>query len=239
MSKCWLVAAVWMALGAAGCRKDPKSIQAEQLAALDNAYQSGVLTKSEYDAKRAALMGTPAQSSAAPPRQNPAPTNPTPSPAPVQTAPQVQPPATPPAHPPAVPAPQPPSEAAESEPAPLAGCADAIYRSGKEKGIRERFYPAPVDVVKRAAELSLKALDFSIQSSSGNEIDAQRRHHLSAIVGGGSERLILHFQPVRQGGAFGTLVSGETRKGFVGRVTQHSWTNALLAQIACYLRPGR
>ncbi len=31
--------------------------QAEQLAALDSAYQSGVLTKEEYDAKKAALMG--------------------------------------------------------------------------------------------------------------------------------------------------------------------------------------
>jgi hypothetical protein len=34
-------------------------------------------------------------------------------------------------------------------------------------------------------------------------------------------------------------VTGETNKSFIGRLTQKSWTSAVLAQIACSLGGGR
>ena len=40
-----------------GCLAGSGLSQAEQIAALDSAYQSGVLTKEEYDAKKAAIVG--------------------------------------------------------------------------------------------------------------------------------------------------------------------------------------
>jgi hypothetical protein len=273
-------------VASAACRKDNK---AEQLAALENAYRSGVLTQGEYDAKRLALMGPPPAPAApvtpqpvanpVPPPQNPPsdtaaaparavealpapsrlPAPPPRQPAPVVTrsqaatgaAPVTQPPAAPPAHEPELPAveklpavetrPAPQTSAGESEPepAPLPGCEDAEYRSGKVKGARQRFYPAPVDSVKRAAGAALRSLDFNIHRDAGNEMEASKRRHISAIVGAGGERLILHFDKARQGNQAGTLVTGETRKSFVGRMAQKSWTNAVLAQIACHLREGR
>ena len=73
MKNAWLMAVVALLVwNAAGCKKENK---AEQLAALDNAYQSGVLTKGEYDAKRLALLGPPPAPAAAPvtpPRSIPA-----------------------------------------------------------------------------------------------------------------------------------------------------------------------
>jgi hypothetical protein len=266
---------VVLVVSAAACRKENK---AEQLAALENAYRSGVLTQAEYDAKRLALVGPPSAALAAPakppvanpvtPRNPPsgtaaAPagviaTNPVPSgpaapiaprPQAAPAAPPVTPPRTAPA--PATPARQPELPAAqtgpapqtsagepEPEPEPLPGCEDAEYRSGKVKGARQRFYPAPVDSVRRAAGEALRSLDFNIHTNTRNEMEASKRRHISAIVGAGGERLILHFQKAQQGGQAGTLVTGETRKSFVGRVAQKSWTNAVLAQIACHLREG-
>ncbi len=160
-------------------------------------------------------------------------------------APVTQPPAAPPAREPELPAvetrPAPQASAGESEPepAPLPGCEDAEYKSGKVKGAQQRFYPAPVDSVKRAAGAALRSLDFNIHRDAGNEMEASKRRHMSAIVGAGGERLILHFAKAQQGNQAGTLVTGETRKSFVGRVAQKSWTNAVLAQIACHLRERR
>src|SRR5262245_6138750 len=51
----WLAGVVVsLAVAGAACGRDKK---ADQLAALEEAYRSGVVTKSEYDAKRAALSG--------------------------------------------------------------------------------------------------------------------------------------------------------------------------------------
>jgi hypothetical protein len=266
---------VVLVVSAAACRKENK---AEQLAALENAYRSGVLTQAEYDAKRLALVGPPpaalAAPVAAPPAANPVtPQNPpsgtpaapagavagNPAPsglaAPVPARPQTAaaaPPVTPPraapvpatsAREPELPAaqtrPAPPTSASEPEPEPLPGCEDAEYSSGNVKGARQRFYPAPMDSVKRAAAEALRSLDFNIHTNAGNEMEASKRRHISAIVGAGGERLILHFQKAQQGSQTGTLVTGETRKSLVGRMAQKSWTNAVLAQIACHLREGR
>src|ERR1039457_878545 len=97
MKNTWLMAVVaWLVLSAAACKKEN---QAEQLAALDGAYQAGVLSKAEYDAKRLALMGpppaapvtpAPATNPAAPPQAAPSPVPR--KPAPVVTQPQAAPP---------------------------------------------------------------------------------------------------------------------------------------------------
>ena len=127
---------------------------------------------------------------------------------------------------------------AEEEPAPLAGCEDAEYKSGKEKGPQERFFPAPPARVKRAAASALQNLDFTIHKNAATEIDASKRRHIGVLVGKGGERVILHFEESERGGQRGTLVTGETKKAFVGRLAQKSWTNAVLAQTACMLREG-
>ena len=79
----------------------------------------------------------------------------------------------------------------------------------------------------------------TIHRDSGHEMEASKRKHLSAVVGAGGERLILHFASSRKGGRGGTQVTGETKKSIVGRLSQKSWTAAVLAQIACNLRSGR
>ena len=48
--------------------------------------------------------------------------------------------------------------------------------------------------------------------------------------------MILTFQKTERAGHSGTHVIGQTKKSFVGRVTQKTWTDAVLAQIACKLR---
>ena len=267
MKNTWVMAvAALLVLSTAACKKANRG---EQLAALDSAYQSGVLSKSEYDAKKLALMGpapapptatappAPAPPDAAAPSVTPAPPPNAPSktpPVPVRAravpkAP-VPPPAVPPARPPVAataaqpqPIAQPPATpdrpAAETELGPLAGCEGAEYQSGDVKGARRRFYVAPIDAVKRAAATALSSLDFDIHKNAGNEIEASKRKHISAIVGAGGERLLLHFEKSQQGSLAGTLVIAETRKSFVGRVSQKSWTNAVLTQIACHLRAPR
>jgi len=134
-------------------------------------------------------------------------------------------------------APKAPDTSAE-EPAPSAGCEDAEYKAGKEKGPQERFFPAAVPRVRRAAAAALKSLDFNIHKDAGNQIEATRKRHLGVVVGKGGERVILNFHESQRGGQPGTLVTGQTKKAFVGRLGQKSWTNAVLAQTACVLREG-
>ena len=285
--------AVALTLSAAACHKDNKEAQ---LKALDSAYKSGVFTKEEYDAKKQALMGTPAAAPAAPapapaappdasalaaevlPSAAPAPSSApaqgwdvgsssaapqapappaqtapaarqpaqtraaVPSPAPAARVPAAPPPrpsppqAVPPQAAPAQAAPAPAAEAEEPEPTPLAGCQDAESKAGGPKGVQERFFPASEEAVRRAASVALTGLDFTIHRDSGHEMEASKRRHLSAVIGAGGERLILHFSQVRRGGQSGTWVTGETKKSIVGRLAQKSWTSAVLAQIACNLR---
>jgi hypothetical protein len=120
-------------------------------------------------------------------------------------------------------------------PPPLAGCEDVQHDTGNVKGAQERFYAASMEAVKKAARDALQSLDFNIHRDSGNEIEASKRRHLGAIVGAGGERVILRFEKSRQGGQTGTMVTGETKKSFVGRLAQKSWTGAVLAQIVCHL----
>jgi hypothetical protein len=265
------VAAVLLAV--VGCKHTDK---AEQLAALDNAYQSGLLTRDEYEAKRLALTGgatgtTPPAATS--PSATPVPSAPAPSvvaapagtppPVAVHSSSPVAHPASKPHHAPAQqPAPQPrhvvapqvassqppappanvssdpPStdNAKAREPAPLAGCEDMDYKSGGTKGAEERFFAAAPDMVRGAALSALDSLDFNIQKNSNEEIEASKKRHVGVIVGAGGERVILTFHEAERGGKSGTSVVGKTKKSFVGHVAQRTWTDAVLAQIACRLR---
>lgn len=233
-------------LATTACNRTNKS---EQLAALDSAYQSGLLTKDEYDAKRLALtarapapvatqapaptpapVASPAPAAAPPPKVIPPPAQP----APISPPPRASTPL------PVSAAPRGDAAAKEPEPAPLAACDDAEYRSGGQKGAEDRFFAAPPEVVRHAAVSVLGSLDFTIHKNSSNEIEASKKRHIGAIVGAGGERVILTFRKTERGGQSGTRVRGETRKSFVGRVTQKTWTDAVLSQIACKLsEPSR
>jgi hypothetical protein len=223
-----LAAAAWLVIGIAGCHRNDK---AEKLAALESAYHSGVFTKEEYNAKKAGLLGTPVAvpspvaSSPAAPTTVPSPTPAAPTPVATPTVPVASPP----------PARKANTET-QPEPAPAAGCEDSESNAGKEKGVQERFYPAPIEAVKKATQAVLQNLDFAIHLDTSHDIEASKRRHISAIVGAGGERLLLHFEKARRGNQTGTLVKGETRKQLVGRIAQKSWTNAVLAQIGCQLR---
>lgn len=160
-----------------------------------------------------------ATASAPPAQPGRPPTEPEPAPA------AKLPPAPPPSH----------AEKAEPEPAPKAGCEDAEFKAGKEKGVQKRFFPQSIETVRKAAEAALKNLDFNIDKDSGNDLEATRRRHIGRLIGAGGERLLLHFEKSQKDNRTGTLVTGETRKRFVGRIVQKSWTNATLAQIACQL----
>jgi hypothetical protein len=245
-------------LAATACHRTAKT---EQLAALDSAYQSGLLTKDEYDAKKIALIGTsPAPVAALTPVS---PVVPAAAPAPAAVPNSAPPPLPPKEVSPAVPAL--PAKAAasaasstpssspnvprvapseiprsktipkEPEPAPLAGCEDAEYKSGGQKGAQERFFAATPEAVRRAAVSALDSLDFNIHKNSNNEIEASKKRHIGVVVGAGGERVILTLRKAESGGRSGTRVIGETKKNFVGHVTQRTWTDAVLAQIGCKL----
>jgi hypothetical protein len=254
-----LFAVMLLALTTACHKKDSK---AAQLEALDEAYKSGVFTKEEYDARKQALTGTPAPSPTPPPLPATASTPPadaaqpaalpppdaTPAPAAVPA------PATPrraaasaPAPAQALPPPAPagaapsypPSAAAtpaEPEPAPLASCRDTEWRAGGPNGKQERFFVVSEDAVRRAAIQAFANLEFVIHDSTAHDMEAGKKGRLNTVVGGGTEKVVLHFSSARRNGQVGTRVVGETKRGFMGRVTQKSWTTAVLAQIACNLQ---
>ena len=276
MKNTWLMAVVVSLLAsAAACHRTNKG---EQLAALESAYQSGVLSKKEYEAKKSALLGPSAPppgpaaapvtppaappshaspqpavpESAAPVTLEPAPPPPskrTPAPPPARpvAATRVTPPAVPP--PPAFPQPAVPESAASATPEPAppparpaaaarvqpapSGCEDAEYKPGKEKGVQEHFFPAPLETVKKAAAGAFTNLEFIIHKDANNEMEASKKRHLGIL--GGGERVTLIFERAQRGGQTGTRVSGETRKNKVARIAQKSWTNAVFAQIACKL----
>ena len=217
-------------LAPVACNRANKTDKAEQRAAIDDAYQSGLLTKDEYEAKKLALapVPVPAQPSPSNAVTNPTPVTATAPPAPAKTTeplPQTAPPSQPGG-----------DNTKEPEPAPLRGCEAPEFKSGGRKGIEEHFFAAPPDVVRHAAVSALDSLDFIIHKNSSKEIDAAKKRHIGVIVGAGGERVILTFGQADRGGQSGTRVIGETRKSFVGRVAQKTWTDAVLAQMDCLLR---
>jgi len=59
------------------------------------------------------------------------------------------------------------------------------------------------------------------------------------VVGSGGETLVVQFKETEEGGAKGTRVIAETKKGLVGRVGQKSWTNAVLDQAERILKEAK
>lgn len=266
------VTAAFLAVGA--CNRSSKS---DPRAALDDAFRAGLLTKDEYDAKRADNIAASAASASATAAAvakapaaiatNAAPTAPaTPAPAANASAPASAPPAPGPQAVSSTPksvsnAPQ-PNAAAEDKiaaapakekileaapgitqskepaPAPLKGCEDDEFKSGGQKS-ESRFFAASPEAVHRAAVSALESMDFNIRKNTGKEIEANRKRHIGVIVGAGGERVTLTFRKQERNGQSGTSVTGETRKSFVGRLAQRTWTDAVLAQMACKLRDGR
>jgi hypothetical protein len=121
------------------------------------------------------------------------------------------------------------------QPAPLPGCESKEIKAGKEKGEQQRFFPAPFATVKEAAISALTALEFEVKNDKGQEIEAHKKRHVGVFVGSGGEKVVLRFEEAEEGGQKGTRVTGETKKGFVGRAGEKSWTNAVLDQTGCML----
>jgi hypothetical protein len=226
----------------------------EQLAALDEAYQANLLTKDEYDAKKLAITGVSpflAPASASAPAADSSESS---TPLVLASQPKAQKASSPPrgqalasatgisatsSAPPVAVSPKesapPPINLHSNEPAPLAGCADAEYKSGGQKGTEERFFAASPDTVRNAALSALDSLDFNIHKKSNKEIEASKKRHLGAIVGAGGELVVLTFEPSKRGDTSGTRVTGRTKKHIVGYMAQRTWTDAVLAEMACKL----
>jgi len=236
------IAAVLL-VGGVACNRARKS---GPEAALDRAYQSGILSGSEYEAKKAALLA-PAAPPVSVPVAAPAPSAtamPAPDPVPAQANPPAHPPAaTKPAvvaarvNRPAEPAAQPVAvpEPAIDTPAPPAACADTEVRPGKEKGKQERFYPMPPSKVRAALLKALSGLEFNIHTASDTQIEASKKRHIGVAVGHGGEKMTLLLEEATESNRRGTRVIGETKKSFVMRVGQKSWTNVVLDQTGCML----
>ena len=123
----------------------------------------------------------------------------------------------------------------EPAPAPLKGCEDEEFKSGGQKS-ESRFFAASPEAVHRAAVSALESMDFNIRKNTGKEIEANKKRHIGVIVGAGGERVTLTFHKQERNGQNGTSVTGETHKSFVGKLAQRTWTDAVLAQMACKLR---
>jgi hypothetical protein len=126
-------------------------------------------------------------------------------------------------------------EKQSKEPATLAGCEDQI-RSGGQKGKQERFYPFALPKVKEAAVEALHSLEFEVKKDTNDSLEAQKARHMGVFVGSGGEKVRLDFKEDEQNGQKGTMVTGETKKGFVGGAGQKTWTGAVLSQTACNLQ---
>jgi hypothetical protein len=130
------------------------------------------------------------------------------------------------------------SKEKEEEPAVLAGCEDEEFKSGGQKEV-SRFYAAPPEDVWKAAVATLNGMDFNIHKNTEKEIEATRRRNIGVVVGAGGEKVTLTLKKATNQGRSGTMVTGETKKSFVGRLAQRTWTDAVLAQMACKLREGK
>ena len=121
------------------------------------------------------------------------------------------------------------------QPAPLPGCESKEIKSGKEKGKQERVFHANQAKVKEALLSALAALEFDAKKDEANDIEANKKRHVGVFVGSGGEKVVFHLEEVELEGQKATKVTGETKKGFVGRAGQKSWTNAILDQTNCIL----
>lgn len=107
---------------------------------------------------------------------------------------------------------------------------DAEIKPGKEKGKQERFFAYPIATVKAAVIDAMKSIEFEIKKDAANDLEGKRKRHIGVMVGSGGETLAVQLKEAEEGGVKGTRVVAETKKGFVGRAGQKSWTNAVLDQ---------
>lgn len=164
-------------LSSAGCNREERTRDPKE--ALEKAYRLGLLTREEYEAKKAALPGL-AQAKA-------------PLPAAVPDKPSAKEPRFTVTLPPEVR----PSAKVDSAKDPLEeptlskGCDDTGSRPGGESGPQERVFDAPMAAVKRAAIAALTSLYFQVQRNANNQMDASKNKHISALIGAGGEHVIL------------------------------------------------
>lgn len=116
---------------------------------------------------------------------------------------------------------------------------EATTKPGKEKGEQARFFAYSLPKVKAAMVSALNSNEFEVKKEEGNELEAKHKRHVGAFVGSGGETLIVNFQEAEEGGAKGTHVSAETKKGFVGRAGQKSWSDAVLDEAERILKEGK
>lgn len=133
------------------------------------------------------------------------------------------------------------AEALSQEKKPEGGKANekAEIKSGKEKGKQERFFAHPLQKVKDATIDAMKSIEFEVKKDKGNELEAKRKGHVGVFVGSRGETLVVQFQEAEEGGAKGTRVIAETKKGFVGRAGQKSWSHAVLDEAERILKAGK
>ncbi|MFI5175515.1 MAG: hypothetical protein ACHQKY_11695 [Terriglobia bacterium] len=118
-------------------------------------------------------------------------------------------------------------------------CKNLEVKAGKEKGIQERFFAYPMDKVKAALIDGMKAIEFEVKKDDGKTIEASHKRHMGMFAGSGGENLVAQLVEAKEGEVAGTKVTAETKKGFVGRAGQKSWSNAVLDQAECILKAGK
>lgn len=115
----------------------------------------------------------------------------------------------------------------------------AEMKPGKEKGKQDRFFAFPLAKVKEAIIDAMKGAEFEVKKDRGNELEAQRKRHVGVFVGSGGETLVVQLKEAEEGGVKGARVVAETKKGFVGRAGQKSWSNAVLDQAERILKEAK
>ncbi len=111
-------------------------------------------------------------------------------------------------------------------------CASIKMKSG-EKSKQERFFPASEKRVKEVVVDAMLAIGFVVKKDKGHKLEAIRKYPELGGGGAGGEKLKVSLETVEQSGSSVTRVTTETRKGFVGRLRQHSWSDAVLDQAEC------
>jgi hypothetical protein len=102
-----------------------------------------------------------------------------------------------------------------------------------EKSKQERSFPASEERVKEVLIDAMLATGFVVKKDKGHKVEAIRKYPELGGGGAGGEKLKVSLETVEQSGSSVIRVTAETRKGFVGRLRQHSWSDAVLDQAEC------
>ncbi len=113
-------------------------------------------------------------------------------------------------------------------------CSSIKMESG-EKSKQERFFSASEKRVKEVVIDAMSAIGFIVKKDEGQKLEAYRKYPELGGGGAGGETLKLNIETVEQSGSRVVRVTGETKKGFVGRLRKHNWTDTVLDQAECLL----